>query len=113
MAHNIRDLISPALQRLKGSGLKASQQKWLEALEANLNDITSPLASKLAVGYRKLTPTEIKIAGFIKHGNTNKEVSRLLGISNRTVEVHRCNIRRKLGLKNRDINLRTYLLSME
>lgn len=113
MAHNIRDLIDPALQRLKSSGLKATQSKWLEVLEANLNDIASPLAAKLASGYLNLTPTEIKIASFIKHGNTNKEIARLLSISNRTVEVHRCNIRRKLGIKNRDMNLRTFLLSME
>ena len=113
MAHNIRDLIDPAMQRLKGSGLKASQMKWLEVLEANLNDIASPLAAKLANSYQNLTPTEIKIASFIKHGNTNKEIARLLSISNRTVEVHRCNVRRKLGIKNRGMNLRTYLISME
>ena len=113
MAHNIRELIDPTLQRLKQSQLSDAQRKWLEVLEANLGDIASPLVSRLTAGYRKLTPTEIKVAAFIKYGKSNKDISELLNISSRTVEVHRCNIRKKLGLKDRSMNLRTHLLSME
>ncbi len=36
----------------------------------------------------------------------------MLGISTRTVEVHRNNIRRKLGLKQRSVNLKTHLQYM-
>jgi GAF domain-containing protein/DNA-binding CsgD family transcriptional regulator len=113
IAHNIREIIDPSLQRLKNSRLKDNQLKWLGVLETTLNDIASPLASRLSTGLKKLTPTEIKIASFIKHGNTNKEIGELLGISSRTVEVHRCNMRKKLGIKNRNMNLRTFLLSVE
>lgn len=113
VAHNIREMIDPSLRRLKNSGLSDVQANWLAVLENNMNEIASPLVSKLSSGYRKLTPTEIKIAGLIRYGKTNKEISEMLGISYRTVEVHRCNIRRKLQLKRRNVNLRTYLLSMD
>ncbi|MHC4799478.1 MAG: helix-turn-helix transcriptional regulator [Planctomycetota bacterium] len=64
------------------------------------------------VSYYKLTPSEITVANLIKHGRTTKEVSEYLGLSRRTVEVHRYNIRNKFEIKNKKVNLRSYLLSI-
>ncbi len=47
-----------------------------------------------------LTPREQEIAGFIANGLTCKETAARLGISHRTVEVHRGRIMRKLNAKN-------------
>ena len=47
-----------------------------------------------------LTPREREIAGHIANGRTCKEIGRLLGISHRTVEVHRAAIMRKLEASN-------------
>jgi DNA-binding CsgD family transcriptional regulator len=55
---------------------------------------------------------EIKIVNFIKEGRTTKEIAELFHISARTIEVHRDNIRGKIGLKSRKVNLRSYLLSV-
>ena len=98
---------------MKSGGLTDTQQKWLDVLASNLNELASPFAGKITSAYRRLTPMEIKVASFIKHSKTNKEISDFLGISGRTVEVHRSNIRRKLGIKNRKQNLRTFLMSIE
>jgi len=59
-----------------------------------------------------LTPREIQLAYLIKEGKTTKEISELLNLSVRTIDSHRDRIRKKLGLSNRKINLKSYLLSL-
>jgi DNA-binding CsgD family transcriptional regulator len=51
---------------------------------------------------------EIRVADFTKEG----EIGELLFLSPNTVKFHRYNIRTKLGLKNKKMNLRSYLLSL-
>lgn len=48
----------------------------------------------------ELTPREKEISGFIVNGLTCKETAQALGISHRTVEVHRARVMKKLGAKN-------------
>jgi DNA-binding CsgD family transcriptional regulator len=47
-----------------------------------------------------LTPREREVLGRVVAGASNKEAGRTLGISPRTVEVHRARIIDKLGAKN-------------
>jgi len=48
----------------------------------------------------------------IKDGKSSKEIADILAISETTVNFHRKNLRKKFGLKNRQMNLRSYLISM-
>ncbi|NYT86623.1 LuxR C-terminal-related transcriptional regulator [Pollutimonas harenae] len=48
----------------------------------------------------ELTPREQEVSGFIVNGLTCKETAVALGISHRTVEVHRARVMKKLGAKN-------------
>jgi len=59
-----------------------------------------------------LTPMESRIAYMIKDGFKSKDIARLLFISMDTVKTHRSNIRKKLALKNKQINLTSYLKSV-
>jgi DNA-binding NarL/FixJ family response regulator len=61
----------------------------------------------------KLTPTEIQVANFIRQGKTTKEIAEMLNLSPKTIEFHRDNIRTKMGIKNKKINLRTHLMSIQ
>jgi DNA-binding CsgD family transcriptional regulator len=78
-------------------------------IKSNINDLISPLASKLSSKYFALTPSEIQIADLIKHGKTSKEIASILNVSPKAISFHRGNLRKKLGLLNKKINLRTHL----
>ncbi len=110
---NVKQLVLPYLERLKRSQLNEEQRILLEILENNLNHITSPLVSRLSSKFLNLTPMEIRVAHLVKDGLMNKEIADLLGISINTVISHRYKIRHKLGIKNKNINLRSYLLSLD
>lgn len=110
---NVKELVDPYLEKLKNSGLNQSQKNLLSIIASNLNDLTSPFTRKLSVKLLKLTPTEIQVANFVKQGKTTKEMAEILNLSSKTIEFHRDNIRDKIGIKNKGINLRTRLLSFQ
>ena len=51
-------------------------------------------------GFAQLTPREREVLQLIAQGQSNKEAGRELGISPRTIEVHRARVMEKLGAKN-------------
>ena len=65
----------------------------------SLDEAISLLDRQFA-GHDLLTPREYQVLTHIAGGASNKEVGRNLGISMRTVEVHRAHIMEKLNAKN-------------
>jgi two-component system response regulator FixJ len=51
-------------------------------------------------GFSQLTPRERQVLELITNGQSNKEAGRELGISPRTIEVHRARVMEKLGARN-------------
>ena len=113
IAGNVKELIFPYLEKLKRANFGNREKTFLEIIEANLDAIISPFERTLSSKFIKLTPAEIQVANLIKLGKTSKEIAALSNLSFKTIEFHRNNIRTKLGLKNKKVNLRTHLLSLE
>lgn len=62
-------------------------------------------------GFTQLTPREREVLQLITNGQSNKEAGRELGISPRTVEVHRARVMEKLGARNTADLMRIVLTS--
>ena len=108
---NIKELVLPYVDRLKASDSQTNQS-IVEIIESNLGEIMSPFIRRMVSKYENFTPKEIRIADLIRKGKTTKEISQVLGLSIRTIDIHRFNIRRKLNQNKRKINLQSYLLSI-
>ena len=110
---NMQEVIMPCLEHLKKSRLDTKYRAYLDLLESNLIEITSPFMQSLTAKYYNLTYAEVQVVNFIKEGKSSKAIAELLDISIGTVDFHRNNIRKKLGLTNTKIGLRTHLLSLK
>ncbi|MBU0986410.1 MAG: helix-turn-helix transcriptional regulator [Proteobacteria bacterium] len=108
---NVQEMVLKYIAKIKKTELDDQQKVFLDIVESNLNEITSPLSTELSLKYPYLTPTEIQIANLIKQGLPSKKIAEIINISSRTVDAHRKNIRKKIGLESRNINLRSHLLS--
>jgi PAS domain S-box-containing protein len=109
---NVQELVLPYLDRLQQQSGDYSQRETLKVIRSNLADIVAPMGRSLSLGRSRLTHKELQIANLIQQGMTSKEIASLLHVSERTITTHRDNIRKKIGLKSKKINLRTHLLTM-
>lgn len=110
---NIKEVIFPYMEELERNSFDSKQKEFLSIIKTHLEEIISPFYHRLSSRYTDLTPTEIRIAGLVKEGRTTKDIAQLLGLSSGTIEFHRNNLRKKLGLRNTKSNLRSHLFSME
>ena len=109
MLNKIEKLVLPYLDKLKERKLDYDEYVYINIIESNLKEITSHLSPDLFGQFSKLTPAEIQIADMIRLGKASKEIAELLKLSPTTIATHRQNIRKKLALTNKKMNLRTAL----
>lgn len=105
-------MVKPYLDKLNNGRLNARQKTHLDILESALNDVVSPFTRDLSIRHLNLTPKEIEVVNLVKYGKTTKEIADMLNLSSRTIESHRKNLRKKLSITSKKINLRAYLSSI-
>lgn len=109
--HNIKELVLPYIDKLR-AGQQNRDTVIIDIVESNLNEILSPFIKSMASKYANFTPKEIQIADLMKKGKSTKEISTILNLSPRTIDIHRYNIRRKLNINKKKVNLQSYLLTL-
>jgi PAS domain S-box-containing protein len=110
---SVKKLVMPYVERLRKSYLNETQQAFVDIIESSLDEIIAPFSFKLTSNQFNLTPMEIKVSNLVKQGKTTKDIADLENLSAKTIARHRENIREKLGLRNKKVNLQTYLSSLK
>ena len=110
---NTKQMISPYLVKLKNRRRLGNKERaYLDIIEYNLNEIISPFVRSVSDKFFKLTPTEMQVINLIRQGKTTKGIAETMNLASSTIDFHRNNIRKKIGINNKQINLSTYLASL-
>lgn len=108
---NTRELVIPLLETLRKSSIGPRERlELIKICEDTLDKITSPFVCNLnsmdKIGF---THKEITIANLIIHGKSTQQIATFLNSSESTINFHRNNIRKKLGIYQKGENLQVYL----
>jgi DNA-binding NarL/FixJ family response regulator len=105
----VRTALLPALDKLRKERSEPIRKSYLDILEDQLLRLPQGGEADRDALLLKLTPTEMKVSQFIQAGSTTKDIAEALNLAIVTIQTHRRNIRRKLDLQNRNMNLYTFL----
>jgi DNA-binding NarL/FixJ family response regulator len=105
------ETVLPLLKKAQ-SRATGSMKNYMETAQANLLDIFTKHPHDSILTHAKLAPRELQIVHYIRQNKSSKEIADLLGLSLRTIESYRENIRKKLRIKNQDKNLKKFLTSI-
>ena len=98
----VRDISEPieALKKIKEKlkTLPCEEIDWLK-FEAQFASVHPEFKAKLVEKFSDLTPQEIRVCLLLRVGMKSYEIGRIICVSERGIENHRFNIRKKLGLK--------------
>lgn len=111
IAHRIETLFLPAIDRLKKEPSLEIRNIYLDILREQLLELTKGFSQALDGRFLSLTAMELKICKWIKNGYSTKEIAAELHLAFDTVQAHRRNIRKKLKIQGRKVNLFAVLSS--
>lgn len=110
---NARRTAFPLVDKLREGNLAPeARAAYADALATELTRLTRPFAleAQSIESSDSLSPREREVIRLLRSGKSSKEIAAALGLSSATVERHRHNIRRKLGLVGSDANLQGLLM---
>lgn len=88
----------------------SNRDDW-QIFKVHFDAANSDFLEKLKDLHPELTPSDLRFCGFLRMNLTSKEISSLLNISLRSIEVKRYRLRKKLKLEH-DQNLIEYLMKV-
>jgi ligand-binding sensor domain-containing protein/DNA-binding CsgD family transcriptional regulator len=119
---NIKEELQEARQKSENREMKQALEKIVKEIESTLrlqedweqferhfDQVHGDFLARLRNQFDDLTPNEQKLCAFLRLNLSTKEISNLMSISLRGVEVARYRLRKKLGLQQGD-NLTKFIL---
>lgn len=91
--------------------IKLNDKSYWHNLEKDFYDNNPYFISHLSTSFNNLTSTELRVCAMIRINLRTKEIANLLGVSQRTIENHRLNIRKKLQIPDRQ-QLSVYIMQI-
>jgi DNA-binding CsgD family transcriptional regulator len=113
LAADLRNRVQPYLRKLIDKSRQQEVRTLATILDNHLKAIVSPYCRRLTSASINLTPAELNVAHLVKAGNSTRQIAEMLNLAYKTVETHRVNIRKKLGLTRKRNNLRTCLMALD
>jgi DNA-binding CsgD family transcriptional regulator/PAS domain-containing protein len=107
----VNNLVLPALERIENEDDAAIRRGYLTVAKDQLARL-APGSGGTDPLLLKLTHMETRVAQFIQAGHPSKDIAESLNISVETVQTHRKNIRRKLGLHGKSVSLYAHLKTL-
>ncbi|MFH1912967.1 MAG: LuxR C-terminal-related transcriptional regulator [Pseudomonadota bacterium] len=114
LTSQVRQQMLPALERIAKAEAADVREGYRAVIEERLADLAgdglAPAGSMVhdAALYR-LSPREMEVCQLVQLGRTGAEIAGLLNLAFETIQTHRKNIRRKLGLRGSRTSLHAYL----
>lgn len=102
------EVVYPICNQLR-QHLREEKVGYIDLLYQSLEEIDATLIKSDRQLFSKLSPKEIQICECLRKSMSAKEIAGFFHISPRTVAKHCENIRKKLDLKDRSVNLTTFL----
>ncbi|HET7360558.1 MAG TPA: triple tyrosine motif-containing protein [Salinimicrobium sp.] len=87
-----------------------SENEW-KLFERNFNEVHDEFFKSLQSKYPNLTPKDLQLCAYLKLNLSSKEIAPLIGITFRSVELHRYRLRKKFHLAKNQ-NLVKFLIKM-
>jgi DNA-binding CsgD family transcriptional regulator len=85
-------------------------EKHQEAFDSYFDEVHQNFIKRLKEAHPVLSPKELRLCAYLKMNLSSKEISSLMNISVRGVEISRYRLRKKLNL-DRETNLTDYILN--
>jgi DNA-binding NarL/FixJ family response regulator len=97
-------IVNTITEKIKQASGKEDSEKM--RFKEKFDETQREFIARLHLSYQGLSTTECRVCALLRSGFNTKEIANLLSSSVRTIENHRANIRRKMGLGRRgNLNL--------
>ena len=107
----INTIVVPALDRIEHEDDAAIRKGYVTVVKDQITRL-APGVDNVDPLLLKLTHMETKVAQFIQSGHSSKDIAHSLNLSVETIQTHRKNIRRKLGLHGKSVSLYAHLKTL-